>query len=87
MTGHTTCHGVDCIFNGCAVCTEFISDLFDKMLCLGDCHTIARNDDDFFCANKCCCVICFNCNLCRGGNFVSNFYFNRLVHICDEGLQ
>ena len=67
MTGHTSCNGMDCVLDGCAVCSKLVCNLLDKVLCLGNCHAVTGDDDDFFCVHKSCCVIDFNGSFFGGG--------------------
>ena len=49
MAGHTACHRMDGIFDRNALFLEQVGHFPQHMLCLGDGHAIAGNDDDLFC--------------------------------------
>ena len=48
MTGHTTCNGVNGVFDFRAVGSQFIGEFLDEVLSLSDSHTVTGYDYDFF---------------------------------------
>ena len=82
MAGHTSRNRMDCVLDGCAVCSKFVCNLLDKVLCLSDCHTVAGDDNDLFCSEKSVGI-----KLCLFFLLRSRCHCCGLVHVCEEGLE
>ena len=85
MTGHTTCNGVNGVFDFRAVGSKFVGEFLDEVLSLSDSHTVTGNDDNFFRRFKLRGVVFLRCHGFLLGLFFRHFL--GFVHIVDELSQ